>query len=473
MDTITELLSLREDYQELRRQFELVAKKATKLERENARIRKDSVLFKKRNEELELLLKKRDETIAGLSVELSKYKNSNTPPSANPHLKQVKPKRSSGKLGRPPGCKGSTRSVKVADKTRTITAKECPGCYKTDLTLHSIKRRQIEELPPIKPVVVDVCREVLHCNSCGLDFVSRDDHTPTQGKFGIDVMVLIIFLRFILRGVLRKTSGFLGVGFALQMAPATVQAIIARAAKAAESEYTQLKQTIRNLKILYVDETSFSVLGANWWVWVFRNEKELLLVVRNSRGSDVIAEILGKDYNGIVVCDGWRAYDCLSNAKLQRCWAHLLRKSEELCDTLAGRNLNGKLHRMFKEIKRFNSKPHTEKQRKLKYERMTRQLKKTISRRSRHEKINKVHNYVRFHVESWLTCILYEGVEPTNNHAERGVRETVILRKIIGAFRSEGGTKVYENLASLLATWQLQEKDVKQELRRVLSQNMC
>lgn len=413
------------------------------------------------------------EKVELLEGELAKYKNSNTPPSANPHLKHAAPSRTSGKRGRPAGCKGSNRPLKEANETRTIAAKECPGCHDTDLKLLSIKRQQIEELQQVKPVVIDVRREFLQCNSCGLKFISRDDRTPTQGRFGIDLMVIVIFLRFIVRGVLRKTAGFLEAGFALRLSPASVQAIIARAAQAAESEYFQLKEKIRTAKILYVDETSFSVLGANWWVWAFRSERDLLLVVRHSRGNDVLAEILGKDYGGIVVCDCWRAYDFLSNARLQRCWAHLLRKSKELCDTLAGRNLHDKLCIMFSEIEQFNSKPHSEKQRRLKYERMTRQLQKTISQYSRYKKLNKVTKYVRFHIDSWFTCIKYEGLEPTNNHAERAVRETVIIRKIIGAFRSESGTKVYEMLASLLATWQLQEKDVKQELRRVLSQNLC
>lgn len=414
------------------------------------------------------------EKIERLEGELAKYKNPNTPPSANQHLKQEKPKHaSSSKRGRPVGCKGSTRPVKEAAETRSITDKECPNCHDRDLELVSRKRRQIEELPPVRPVVVDVYRDVLRCNSCGLKFVSRDGRTPIQGRFGLDLVVIVIFLRFIVRGVLRKTTCFLAAGFALQLAPASVQAVVARAAQAAEAEYVQLKENVRTVRILYVDETSFSVLGSNWWVWAFRSERDLLLVLRNSRGNDVLAEILGKDYGGIVVCDCWRAYDCLSNAKLQRCWAHLLRKSEELCDTLAGRNLHCELCRMFSDIKRFNRKQHGEKQRLLKYERMTLRLQETISYYSRYGRFGKVTKYVRFHLESWFTCIRYEGVEPTNNYAERAIRETVVIRKIIGAFRSEGGTRVYETLASLLATWQLQEKDVKQELRRVLSQNMC
>ena len=138
----------------------------------------------------------------------------------------------------------------------------------------------------------------------------------------------------------------------MKLAPASVQAIIKRAAKAGEAEYLALKNKIRVARLLYIDETSFRVLGRNWWVWVFRSDTDMILIVRNSRGNNVLEEILGKDYVGIVVCDCWRAY-------------------------------------------------------------------------------------------------------------------------IIGAFRSVEGIIVYETLASLIATWQLQKLDIKKELHRMLTTNLC
>jgi len=81
--------------------------------------------------------------------------------------------------------------------------------------------------------------------------------------------------------------------------------------------------------------------------------------------------------------------------------------------------------------------------------------------------------YINFHLESWFTCVKHAGVQPTNNYAEQAIRETVLVRKIIGAFRSEKGTKTYETLASLIATWQIQNKDVKKELCQMLSTNLC
>jgi transposase len=398
-----------------------------------------------------------------LKRELRKYKNPNTPPSAHQHLKQssqTAPKHS-GKCGAPKGHTGSTRPQKEADETRPIIAKECPNCSSTDIP------------PDIQPKTVDVLRNVCMCNKCKLKFVARDGRTPVQGKFGINLIVLVIFLKFIVRGVLRKAAFFLDAGFALKLAPASVQAIIARAATAAETEYEQLKQKIREAMIVYADETSFSVLGKKWWVWVFRSDTDLLLVIRNSRGSSVVEEILGKCFAGTLVCDCWRAYDFLSFASIQRCWAHLLRKSKELYESVAGRHFHEKLSTLFDEIKRFNSKERTEKQRSRKYKQMTAKLRKLMAYYARYEECESVVKYVNFHLESWFTCIRLAGVEPTNNFAEQAIRETVLVRKIIGAFRSVTGTRVYEVLASLLATWQFQKLDVRKELERMLRANLC
>ncbi len=408
-----------------------------------------------------------------LKRELRKYKNPNTPPSAHPFLKPVAQPVRLHRRGAPKGHLGTTRPWRVAHEERYIPGDKCPNCHSKDIDIIGQRRQQQEEMPPeIQPVVVDVVRDVCRCNKCNLKFLARDSMTPIQGRFGINVMVLVIFLKFIVRGVLRKTAGFLDASFALKLAPASVQAIIERAAKAGEAEYEALKSKIKAAKLLYIDETSFRVLGLNWWVWAFRSDTDLLLVIRNSRGSNVLEEILGKDYAGIVVCDCWRAYDFLSNATLQRCWAHLLRKSAEL-EGVPGRHFHEKLTELFDDIKKFNGKERTEKQRRHKYTQLTAGLQKVILYYSRYEDCEAVTKYIAFHLESWFTCIKIVGVQPTNNYAEQAIRETVLVRKIIGAFRSEKGTKTYETLASLIATWQYQKLDIKKELHRMLTTNLC
>jgi len=411
-----------------------------------------------------------------LKRELHKYKNPNTPPSAHPHLKpafskiiDVKPH----KRGAPFDHKGTTKQKKETQNVRHIFGTECPGCRSKSFEVIGKKLQQQEEIPPdIQPEAVNITRDICQCNTCHLKFLARDNQTPLQGRFGINLMVLIIFLKFIVRGVLRKTTSFLEASFALKLAPASVQAIIERVAKAGEADYTALKSKIKAAKLLYIDETSFRVLGKNWWVWAFRSDTDLLLVIRNSRGNNVLEEILGKEYAGIVVCDCWRAYDFLCNATLQRCWAHLLRKSKEL-ESVAGRHFHKKLSSLFEQITTFNSKERTDESRQRKYKQMTAKLQKIIDYYSRYDECESTAKYIGFHIESWFTCIKIAGVLPTNNYAEQAIRETVLVRKIIGAFRSVKGTKTYETLASLIASWQYQKRDIKKELYRMLSANMC
>jgi len=441
---------------------EEIIKKYLQLEKEKDRLTEEVDRVKKEKEALE--------------KELRKYKNLNTPPSAHPHLKpafsksiEVKPH----KRGAPLNHSGTNRPKKETSNYRHIFGKECPKCQSKSFKIIGQKLQQQEEIPPdIQPEAVNITRDVCQCNKCHLKFLARDEQTPLQGRFGINLIVLVIFLKFIVRGVLRKTTSFLEASFAVKLAPASVQAIIERAAQAGEKEYIALKEKIKAARLLYIDETSFSVLGNNWWVWVFRSDTGMLLVIRNSRGNRVLEEILGKDYAGIVVCDCWRAYDFLSNAILQRCWAHLLRKSKEI-NSVAGRHFHKKLSGLFDQIVKYNSKEKTDKARLQKYTQMMKNLQKIIAYYSRYTECEGVTKYIDFHIENWFTCIKLAGVQPTNNYAEQAIRETVLVRKIIGAFRSEKGTKTYETFASLIATWTLQKQDIKKELTRMLSVNLC
>ncbi|MFH1126522.1 MAG: IS66 family transposase [archaeon] len=410
-----------------------------------------------------------------LQKELSKYKNPNTPPSANKHLKpntQGKHK-NGGKRGAPKGHKGTTRHQKPT-KALEIDACTCPKCHGSNLKDKKIHKRRVEEVvEPPEPETIEANIHQKECKDCGYVFIPEDNTIPLKGKFGINLMVLAVFIRFILRGVLRKAGLFLETGFALRITPASFNMILDRVAKAAESEYNDIKMRIRLSKIVYVDETSFSVLGDNQWVWVFRTQNDILLVIRPSRGSDVLKEILGVDYAGTIVCDCWKAYNVMLFANLQRCWAHLLRKSEDLTDTLAGRHFHEKLRKLFKEIKEFNKSNPTESQRLEKYQSMTGELKRLITYYSRYEQLMPVVKYIDNNLGNWLTCVKIQGIEPTNNFAEQAIRETVMVRKIIGAFRSENGKGNYECLASILATWQLNGLEIKTELKKMLVRKLC
>ena len=424
----------------------------------------------------EALIDKQNQEIESLKRELNKYKNPNTPSSSNKHLKKntqgLKVKTSS-KRGAPFGHRGTTRRQHPTSH-EIVDSNDCPSCHSNHLKDEKIFNRIVEDVP--EPVLPETRHVEIHkkkCLDCGHIFIPEHNTAPLQGKFGINITILVIFLKFLLRGVLRKTSTFLKTGFALQLTPASINTIIQRAAQAAGKEYGCLKQRIRNASIVYVDETSFSVLGKNQWVWVFRTANDILLVIRPSRGSNVLEEILGEYYAGTVICDCWRAYNFLQQANIQRCWAHLLRKSKDLCEYVAGKHFHDKLEALFDEIKQFNQSEHTQKERLVKYNQMTKQLKMISKYYSRYEEFTNVVKYIKFNLGNWFTCVKIADIQPTNNYAEQAIRETVMVRKIIGAFRSESGKQNYEIMASVIASWQLQDKDIKTELKRMLVQNLC
>ena len=409
-----------------------------------------------------------------LNNELRKYKNENTPSSANKHLKgnTYGLHTKGGKRGAPVGHEGITREQKQ-EEFNEVGANECPNCRSTDLEDVSVLKRVTEKIPvPVTPKVTETLIHKKRCRNCGKTFIPPQNTVPLEGKFGVNLMVLILMMKLLLRGVLRKTASFLEYWFAFSITPASVNSVIKRAADAAGGEYKVLKERIRSATKVHVDETSFSVLGINWWLWVFTTDADTLIVVRKSRGQDPIRGILGGDYAGIVICDCWRAYDFLARAIIQRCWAHLLRKGKAL-ESVRSRHFYSRLCGMFAEIERFNASDPTDLQRAEKCATMTARLEEIVEYYGRYDDTKPVANYISNHFDQWLNCIRYKDIEPTNNLAEKAVRESVMYRKIIGAFGSVDGAAYYERLASLFATWQKRGLDLQVELKRMLTSNLC
>jgi len=86
--------------------------------------------------------------------------------------------------------------------------------------------------------------------------------------------------------------------------------------------------------VVHIDETGIKRDGEQAWIWTFRTSQHTLYAVRESRGSDVPAEVLGEDFAGTVICDGWTVYPAFSS-NLQRCWAHILREAKDAAEKQA------------------------------------------------------------------------------------------------------------------------------------------
>jgi len=428
-------------------------------------------VIKKQQQEIEELKKRINE----LENKLRQYENPHTP-SSRQRFKGNSGGNDNplGKRGAPIGHHGATRSIPEPDTIIDVVASECEQCGSHNLRDLEKQKHIIEDIPAVeKTEVTQYDQHLVECLDCGHVFLSKHSNCPMVGGLGVRLMTQIVLARFQLRGVLQRISEFLWSQWNFPLSTTAVHDVLLRVGTAFQGTYEQLLWKIRHARYVYVDETGIRVLGQNWWLWIFRTDtNEVLVVIRKSRGRDVLIEVLGEDFTGAGVSDGWRVYKWLP--VVQRCWSHLLREIDEYKDASEhGRLLSIEMHRKFNRLKEFLGKDPPMEERQQQKEIWDQELQKLVDEYIEYLDVRAVLKYIENGLGCWYTCLLYLGMQPTNNLAEQPIREHVIMEKIIGTFRSIKGSENYQYIASLLATWKLQEKDIAEEIENLLRRELC
>jgi len=421
--------------------------------------------------------KRENELLKGLVRELearlAKYENAHTPPSLKRGGNRKKSQNRDGVKGKPgqkKGHKGVTRPPAKPDKQVDVTTDRCPDCGSELGDPFRIESKIIEEVPDPQPVIVTEYK-IAHytCPCCQKEVVATNSGCPKEGIFGNNTIAQTALLKYEDRLPHRKIQNALKRQYGLVICPATILDLTRRAADSVQSEYEAILDRIRNASILYVDETSIEVQGKKYWIWAFTTPTETFIAIRNSRGAKVLKEILTRRFKGLIVCDGWKSYPSFTKC-IQRCWAHLLRESKELAEKIdEAVPLHKGLKRLYNELNNLlEGDPPPEVRKKLWYMART-TLRQLVRRTYADEKVIGLIGKIKNGFEYWFTFVLRPGVEPTNNRAERALREHVVIRKIIGTLRNKKGTYIHERIMTVLATWSQQGLNSLQMLKARLS----
>ena len=178
----------------------------------------------------------------------------------------------------------------------------------------------------------------------------------------------------------------------------------------------------------------------------------------------VMEDILGKDYNGVIVGDGLESYRQYTD-KIQRCWAHLLRESADLADKYdSAKCLHEGLKKLFETVKSVNGKDPPKKRQKL-YDQCVVEMQQWVDLANSYTELKKFGGKLSNGLKHWFTRILYPFVEATNNISERALRELVVIRKIIGSLRNQKGATIIETIMTMITTWRQRGLDTFSELR--------
>jgi len=266
--------------------------------------------------EIKRIHKEQYELLESRIIELEKrllaYENAHTPPSKN-FVKREKvenPKKS----GRPDGHEGITRQTKQPSRTIVLTSKKCPYCNSHSITRLRTESRTIEDIP--EPVQTKITRYLVNfykCEHCGKAFNTKHRDLPEEGDFGNNTLAQVSLMKFQDRLPYRKIQEALERQYNLKITPASILDFTRRVGDKLENVYNQIIFITRNSRFVYVDETGLKVDGKKYWIWIFVTATGTLSIVRKSRGKNAVEEVLGKDYSGTIICDGWKVYPNFTN----------------------------------------------------------------------------------------------------------------------------------------------------------------
>ncbi len=378
--------------------------------------------------------------------------------------------------GRKPGHPGAMRA-RPQQIDAEIEAPLPPCCEKCGGHLGDRRPlvQLIEEIPPIRPQVTRLTTWQGTCLACG--HVHATTHplqtSRAQGAAGVQLGPRAAALAALLNKHLGLTCGktcqVLRKGFGLSLTRGGLTQLLSRVAAKAESRYEALIDQLRGSPAVFADETSWWVGGPGWWLWVFTTPRATVYRVADCRGSQVVLETLGEDFQGMLVSDCLASYNPPPYRK-HKCIAHHLRALKTQAAALEQRGI----HSLYLTLWKLHLKDviATWQKRTMlgaeAYAAKVAQLQQgadnLLEQTPEQPEEVRFQDRLKRQQPHLLGCLKEPEAEPTNNRAERALRPAVIVRKLSCGNKTDRGRRAFEILASLAATADQQARDFLTDL---------
>ncbi len=376
----------------------------------------------------------------------------NKPANAKPHP-QKKPRK--------PRPRGFARKRMVPTRRVEHAVERCPDCGTKLLGGWVQRTREVIEIP-LAPVEVTehayIARLCPICHKRCLPPVDLGGVVVGRQRLGVNLVSLIVTLREEGRLPVRTIQGYLATFHQLSLSVGAIVDLLHRVARRSQPVVEGIRQEIRESPAVCGDETGWRQNGQNGYVWTFSTPSERLFL-RRGRNKEVVDEVLGNDFGGVLVSDFYAAYDHYPGLH-QRCWPHLLRDIHNLKavypDDASLAQWAEAVTDLYAQAKDFQSKDARARRRAQKgTERRLLELcwpfmddplavQARLCRR------------IRRYVKELFVFVAEPGVPADNNLAERSLRHLVTSRKISGGTRSDAGTDSKMALATIFGTWRAQ-----------------
>ena len=446
--------------------------------------------LRQENDELRVQLTALASKLASLQERIGRSsRNSSKPPSSDglgfkpPERRKGSGRKRGGQQGHP----GSGPELLPIERVDEVVDHHPDACRRCGQLLDGIDpepmRHQVIEIPPITPLVIEHRLHRLVCSCCSTSTCATLPADVEASHYGPRLSALVGLLGSAFPLSFSKTQALLQQLGGVEMSCGAIARVRQRLSSALAEPMAEALDAARRQPVAYVDETGAPTgnadgnnpTGKRGWQWVMVTAVVTVFVQGLSRSTAAAIELLGNAFGGIVVSDRFSAYNHLPVMQRQLCWAHLIRDlvaiaerpgaSAEFGAQLLGlqQQLFGHWHR-YKEGKidwpalqqsclpiRQAFETTLQQVVELGYQRGERTPWANTVRTC--QQLQKV-------TDGLWTFLENEGIEPTNNAAERALRQSVIQRKISHGVQSASGAICRSRLLTVTTTLRQQGRDV-------------
>lgn len=433
------------------------------LRRENAALR----------EQVAALLKRVSDLEARLGQNSS---NTGLPPSSDPPWNPAPKKRRKGagrKPGGQPGHPGTSRKLfppEEVDQTVVVFPDQCKGCGSKLQPLAGGKgikapvRHQVCEIPRTVAYVIEYLLHTLACPGCGKATRAQLPEGVPAGCAGPRLQAVATILRGRFRLSCREAVEALVTFFGekAEISLGTLVDLEGQTSGALARPHEEALQAVREAEVVHADETGWKLAGKKAWLWVAATPFLAAFRIDPKRSGEAFKRLLGA-FGGILTSDRWPAYSSHPVSLRQICWAHLKRDFQKIVDRDGAGAAIGEwglreIARIFALWRDFRAGLLDRRDLRRALVPIRARVGRLLRRGANSEE-KKTARFCRRVLKLWpalWTFARVEGVDPTNNHAERCLRPAVLWRKGSFGTQSESGNRFVERLLTTAQSLRLQ-----------------